>query len=221
VTDPSRKRGSRVQIPGTFYAAKPHGRTFLGIDLVGARVVQSRDLSPPDSPMERCRVALRFLGSILISWSILLATHAWALDSKRVAVLPPAITPVVGESYFTRYNFWQERGVHVTTNYTRGAFVPINTRVKLVSLQQKKMLLGLPSGETVTIELAEQFSLRPLAEIASELLGTQPVPIEKLGDELASSIRSGEMRLGMTKEQVVLTRGYPPRHRTPTLEANQ
>lgn len=148
------------------------------------------------------------------------AAVAPTLETKRVAVLPPAITPVVGESYFTRYNFWHERNAHVTTNYSRGFFVQINTRVKLTYLAQGTMRLELPSGESVDIKLIPEFTQRPLADIASELLGTDPVPIEKLGDELAGSIGSGEIRLGMTKEQVLMTRGYPPRHRTPRLEAD-
>jgi len=143
------------------------------------------------------------------------------LAPQRVSVLPPPITPVVGQSYFTRYGFWYERNAHVTTNYARGFFVPVNTSVKLASMTPRKMTLGLPSGETVDIELVPEFTQRPLTEIASELLGTQPVPIERLGDELANSIKSGELRLGMTKEQVLMTRGYPPRHRTPRLEAFQ
>jgi hypothetical protein len=142
-------------------------------------------------------------------------------QTKRVSVLPRAIIPVVGQSYVTRYNFWHERGRHLTTNYMRGEFVPINTRVKLVSLAQREMVLELPSGQTVIFEWVKDYTLRPLAEIASELLGERPVPIEQLGGELATSVKSGELRLGMTKEQVLLTRGYPPRHRTPTLAENR
>lgn len=189
---------------------------------------------------------LRSPASFLILATALLAAPAWAAAvtnsdvtgpvadepaaggpsgsplTRRISVLPPAIQPImVGESYFTRYNFWYEHGVHVTTNYTRGALVPINTPVKLVSFTPRTMVLGLGSGEFVAIQRIPEFTLRPLSDVASELLGTEPVPIEQLGDELAASIRRGEMRIGMTKEQVLMTRGYPPRHRTPSLEADR
>src|SRR5512138_3873224 len=36
-------------------------------------------------------------------------------------------------------------------------------------------------------------------------------------EEMGEAIRAGTPRLGMTKTQVLLTRGYPPTHETPSL----
>ena len=99
------------------------------------------------------------------------ASARFALTPRRVSVLPSTIKPVIGGTYFTRYNFWYESREHVTTNYSRGVFVPINTRVKLISSNARRMRLGLPSEEIVDIEWVPEFTLRPLADIASELLG--------------------------------------------------
>jgi hypothetical protein len=38
---------------------------------------------------------------------------------------------------------------------------------------------------------------------------------------IAAAIRAGRLVQGMTKEQTLIARGYPPAHRTPSLEANE
>lgn len=140
------------------------------------------------------------------------------LKSVRREVLPAMIEPTVGQQYFTRFNFWYERGRHSTTNYSRGKMLPINSKVTLTSIGAKKMVLTLESGDSVTLALAQKFSLRSLNEIASELLADQQIPIDRLGDDLSKAISQGSLRLGMTREQVLMTRGYPPRHKTPSLD---
>jgi len=148
-------------------------------------------------------------------------TNIKPLTPNRRAVQPRGITPVLGKRYYTRANLWHERRKHVTTNYTRGTLLPINSLITLESINQKKMTWQLDSGETLTIALAEKFSQRSLEDIAAELLAAEPVPIESLGKSLARHIAAGELRLGMTREQVLMTRGYPPRHKTPSLDGDR
>ena len=81
--------------------------------------------------------------------------------------------------------------------------------------------MTLESGDTVTLALAQKFSLRSLDEIAAELLSDREIPIDRLGDDLANAISQGTMRLGMTREQVLMARGYPPRHKTPSLDGER
>ena len=45
--------------------------------------------------------------------------------------------------------------------------------------------------------------------------------VEKLSPEIAGSIRSGQPLRGMTKEQVLMARGYPPGHETPSLDGDR
>jgi len=136
---------------------------------------------------------------------------------KAIEAEPP---PVVGQSYYTRHCFKYEKDESETTNYWRGILVPINTKVALVALTTRDMVLRLPDGGTVKIANVEKFSRRSMAEIAHNLLTAGPVPIERYGEPMATTIKNGEMRLGMTKEQVVMARGYPPGHKTPSLDLN-
>lgn len=135
------------------------------------------------------------------------------------AVLPKMIEPQVGQSYYTRYNFKYEKGKHLATNYWRGEFVPFNTKVTLESMDKKKLVLDM-DGVKINIVNVKKFTQRDIKEIASELLSPKKISLKGTSSDLAGDMQSGVMRLGMTKDQVLITRGYPPRHKTPSTKAN-
>jgi hypothetical protein len=146
------------------------------------------------------------------------------IKSKKVdddAVLPAEIEPAAGKEYFTRYTLVYEGNEWPTTNYVRGTAAPINTKVQLVSLGKNSFTLKfVESGTTLKIENIEKHSKRSTIQVAKELLSEKPTAIEKYGDEMAAAIKAGKLRLGMTKTQVLLTRGHPPGHETPSLDAD-
>lgn len=130
--------------------------------------------------------------------------------------------PVVGEQYYMRHCLRYEAGKEwETTNYWTDSsiFVPINSKVTLNSLGSKSMQIKIEkTGQVLTIENVQKYSQREMAEIAKNMLTRQEVPIDKFDEKVAKNIRNGILTLGMTKEQVVMTRGYPPGHKTPSLE---
>jgi hypothetical protein len=143
-------------------------------------------------------------------------------ESDMPSVAPPFVSPVVGGDYYTRFTFHEEGNKHVSTNYARGALVPINTQVKLVSLHKDELVLKrLDTGEEIKVENVEKYTHKPLTELARLMLSTDKTPLEQLPDAVAAAIRNGEMRKGMTKEQVIMARGYPPAHETPSSESDR
>ena len=55
----------------------------------------------------------------------------------------------------------------------------------------------------------------------SRYLANQETRIDLYGEATARQILGGILRIGMTKDQVLLTRGYPPFHETPGLESDR
>ncbi|MGH8017068.1 MAG: hypothetical protein ACREIA_02065 [Opitutaceae bacterium] len=140
-------------------------------------------------------------------------------DVPDEEVLPPTITPEVGGSYFTRYTCKFEKGEHVATNYWRGELLPINTEVELIGIKGDSFTLRISdSPKTIEFENVPKYTKRDLAQLMEEFLSDEPTAIEKYGDDMARFIHTGTVRLGMTKTQVLLARGYPPAHETSTLE---
>lgn len=136
-------------------------------------------------------------------------------------VLPPEVDPVPGKEYFVRYTFKFEKGERNATNYWRGELVPINTKVNLIGMRDDKLTFRIvSSGRSVVVENVPKHTNRSIEQIARELLAEEPTAIEKYGEDMARYIRTGTLRLGMTKTQVLLTRGYPPAHETPSLETD-
>jgi len=166
----------------------------------------------------RTRIRDWFCLSALLLLTALPGRPETSIDYFNSITAEPAPTP--GQSYYLRYCITYEKGTWATTAYTRGTFVPINTQVTLVTLGGKDMVLKLAGGETIKVDNVEKFTKRDMATIAHELLSAQPVPLEKFDDAMQKAIKSGTLKLGMTKEQVVMARGYPPRHKTPSLDGD-
>ena len=138
------------------------------------------------------------------------------------SIAPAKVEPVAGKDYFTRYTFREEKNEYKTTNYGRGNIVPINTPVKLISMAGAKMTLKrLDNGQEIKVENEDKFTKKSIPEIASLLLSTDKTPIEKLPEEVAAAVRNGDLRKGMTREVVLMTRGYPPAHETPSIEGDR
>lgn len=126
--------------------------------------------------------------------------------------------PVAGKTYYMRHCIKYENDEHVTTNYWRGSLLPINTKVTLVSIGSDSMTLKIvETGGHVRIVNKKSYSKKSIREIAKNMLAPKAVPIEKFDKDVVAKILSGDVSRGMTKEQVIMSRGYPPGHKTSSL----
>ena len=141
-------------------------------------------------------------------------------NTAEISIVPPFISPQAGNEYYTRYTFYYEREVFRSTNYRRGIMVPINTKVKLVSLGAEEFLLEV-NGQMIKVRNIQKYSGCSSEEFASKMLSSVPTNIDVFGKRLAADIKSGTLRLGMNKEQAIMARGYPPLHETPSIEMDR
>jgi hypothetical protein len=137
-------------------------------------------------------------------------------------IAPPLINPVAGQEYFLRSSLHFEDGEYVGTNYARGTLVPVNTPVKIDAIKGETISLHrIDTGDKLTIKNVDKYTKKSMTELARLIFADQQTPLDRLPADLASSIKSGEMRLGMTKEQVLMARGYPPAHETPSIDSDR
>lgn len=137
-------------------------------------------------------------------------------------VVPPTVDIQQGETYYLRFNLKYERSKWPVTNYWRGTLLPINTQVRVIGLDGDSMSLDIPShGTSLKVENISKYSGGDMYAYARKMLSAEPTKLELYDDSLRQSILSGEPRRGMTKEQVVMTRGIPPKHKTPSLESSR
>jgi len=134
--------------------------------------------------------------------------------------------PIEKGDYYTQFSLFREGGVvkeyvHRTTNYRIGELVPVNTPVRLLSRDDDTINLRLPDGSELCIENIEDYSGETIEGIFRRTLQTRPVDLSVFTQEERGAILSGEVEVGMTRAAVLVALGYPPKHKTPSLQGNR
>lgn len=147
-----------------------------------------------------------------------------ALSSMMFVLLASAARPT-GEKYYTKVNIWYENPEKIlTTNYHMGAMLPVGSAVEVLKRKDKEIrfrdlktstefrLVQVKKYMNVTLDelFARYFSKGSLLEGDGYAKLTQ---MEK------ENIRVGRLAVGMSRDAVIMAYGYPPTHRTATLEA--
>jgi hypothetical protein len=125
-----------------------------------------------------------------------------------------------GDIFYTRINLFYEYGKHNTTNYLRGKFLPVNTPVTLIKHFGNSIYIRLPSNEKIYLYNIPEYSGENLNGIFKRTLSTSETDLSEFTQEEQNAIKTGEVRIGMSKKAVLVSIGYPPKHKTISLESN-
>jgi len=158
----------------------------------------------------RSILALITLAMIFFSSSIS------AAKPKGIAGNTPA-----GQILYTQFSLFHEGGRHITTNYRKGFLVPVNTEVKFVKATKDEIVVTLPDGLDLRLINVSEFSGEKIDGIFRRTLATEPVDLSQFTEAEKKSIINGEVKNGMRKSAVIVALGYPPKHKTPSLDLNQ
>lgn len=148
----------------------------------------------------RCLIA-----ALALSW----AATVFAADDDQI--------------YFVQHSFYAYKHKYVTTNYHVDTLIPINTRAKITDMGSSEMEIELPdlNNMEVKIKNIEKYTHKNMEEIKDRMFGKTEVNLSKYSQDVQDAIKSGQIKVGMTKEEVLLAYGYPPVHKTPSLDDNQ
>lgn len=149
------------------------------------------------------------------------------------------ITQFEGQTVYTAYNIWYEPGKENTLwciNYKTGDYIPAGTEVNEVALSRavagrkagaeplSVSFVTVDDGKKYWVNINQKFHPGKTIHDYIDLMFT-----EKTFDELTAgfneeeigAIREGVVKVGMSKEAVLVAYGYPPEHKTPDLESNE
>jgi hypothetical protein len=166
----------------------------------------------------------------LFSFSAGLCTPAFAQDED----LPEL--DFSGKKMYTAYNIWYEAGKETALwciNYKTGIIIPAGTEVTEIALTNA--VAGRKSGaETmaisfVTVEdqqkywvnITEKFHPgKTIGDYAKLMFSEKNFDqlTEGMTETEIEGIKEGVVKIGMSKEAVLVSYGYPPEHKTPSLE---
>ena len=133
--------------------------------------------------------------------------------------LPANISP--GGLYYTQFVIRYEKGAHLTTNYRRGASIPVNTPVRVLNLTNKTIEVEMEdSGQKLVVKNVEKHTGDDVYRAFDKLFGRQKVNLSKFNKLERQHIESGTVAKGMRKEAVIVAIGYPPITETMNLDSN-
>jgi len=127
----------------------------------------------------------------------------------------------IGDSYYTQFVIRYEKSAHITTNYRRGASIPVNTKVQLMKITPRTIEVTLDNAsKPLLIKNAEKHTGDDIYQAFDKLFGTNPVDLAQFTAPEKKQISSGTVAKGMRKKAVLVAIGYPPITETMSLDVN-
>ena len=157
------------------------------------------------------------------------------LSGRALRAQEPASSQTTKENkqakIYTSYDLWYEKPDRIyCVNYARGARIPAGTEVVSVDVGRKTfkrhplIRFTTRDNKEYTIYFNKKFHPGVAIEEFKDRLFTKK-SFEELTEGLTekeiASIKKGRLVTGMSKQAVLIARGYPPEHVTPSLEEDQ
>jgi len=128
---------------------------------------------------------------------------------------------VFGNTYYTQFVIRYEKGAHATTNYRRGAYIPINTKVRLSKMTTKTIEVELDSFvKPLVIKNIAKHTGDDVFKAFDKLFGKKKVNLRQFNSLERKHIKTGTVVKRMRKKSVLAAIGYPPITETMSLESD-
>jgi hypothetical protein len=140
----------------------------------------------------------------------------------RAAVPPQVLQQYQGRTFYTCCNIRYEGQDINDANYQVGAILPFGSQAQVQAMRGRSVTF-LADGRTLTLTQSygtaqESFE----AYLAKILVSEDPrVRFASWPKGVQEAVSAGHVEKGMTREQVLMSLGYPPTHRTPSLNDRQ
>jgi len=106
-------------------------------------------------------------------------------------------------------------------NYNVDAFIPVNTPIEVTNEGGWSGLKFKLKDSSVTLKLKNsRHSGLSDEQWAEKHFGEHKVNLNKFSKSERDAIESGAVKVGMSKDAVIVSRGYPPAHKTPSLKSS-
>jgi len=157
-----------------------------------------------------------------------------------VAANPAQGAGLVGKEAYLQTNLWFENPKKIfSTNYHKGVMLPAGTRVRIklvgyysdspgspqLSMDEEQMIVFQTVADKVEYRIRYvskhhgKVSVKELAEMYfKETDPLKSAAYAGFSQQEKDAIRRGVIEKGMSKEAVLMSYGYPPHHRTPSVK---
>ena len=147
---------------------------------------------------------------------------AVAFAAFLTGCLGPSVPhPLAGESRYLCCNLHYEKTKINDVNYQVGSVIPLGTHVRISDISAKALTFQPDGHPAITVLLRYGRKTIDMDTFVDRLL-VRDDPRRRLpGGNVGTLIKSSRVDEGMTRKQVLMSLGYPPAHRTPSLDGPQ
>ncbi len=117
----------------------------------------------------------------------------------------------------------EERSFLYAVNYQQPGLIPVCSEVKLVALKRNKLLFQVAKTGRQYTYFYHKAAVEPFTEHLARFFGTEcdRKGLERLNSVDKAGVQAGAPSKGMTRQGVIFAMGYPPKIRTPDLNAKE
>ncbi len=156
---------------------------------------------------------------ILIASAFLITLLITACGSS-IAV-PPEQQAIIDkqEVVYTQVNMWEGKNKVYGINYNKGLMIPVNSKVKILAVNAKVITFEF-MDQKINYYTHKKYTKVDSIAMMKRIFGTKPVDLTKFSKLAQENIKAGTLAVGMTKEETIVSRGYPPLYTTLSLKAD-
>ncbi|QFR50188.1 hypothetical protein FJR48_10785 [Sulfurimonas lithotrophica] len=144
------------------------------------------------------------------------------------------LSPKIQQSFDKKEEMYTQRNMFIsslgrygqrmleTTNYGNGEVIPVNTKVKFKDVNSKQMSFTY-NGKLVILRNIPKYSNTTVEGMINRYFGPKKVNLSNFTSSERSAIKnasSKRIEVGMSKDAVLVSRGFPPSHVTPDIKSN-
>ncbi|OIO74040.1 MAG: hypothetical protein AUJ57_03240 [Zetaproteobacteria bacterium CG1_02_53_45] len=128
-----------------------------------------------------------------------------------------------GKTLYTQVNIYSLKGKSVTwVNYQVDSLIPVNTEVTVNYARKSGLAFTIKkTGQKLELNNKKRHSGLDDIAWANKHLGEEMVDLSKFTDFERDAIHAAQVKTGMSRDAVIVSRGYPPAHKTPDLNASE
>jgi len=118
---------------------------------------------------------------------------------------------------YTQVGMWTEKGNVIATNYKRGEHIPVNSVVQITDVDAATITFNY-AGRSIKLKNIDKFTKVDVTALMTRTFALKQVNLTQFSTLETIAIEQGDVVVGMTKDAVITSRGFPPAHRTASLK---
>jgi len=104
-----------------------------------------------------------------------------------------------------------------TTNYGVGQKIPVNSLITYKDMNSKEVSF-MYQGKPVTLSNNKKYTKLNIADMLDRYFSKEAINLDAFSPYEKDAIKLGLIKKGMSKDAVLVSRGYPPAHKTASTE---